>query len=195
MGEFTENVLEHAENFRSTRLFPVKKSRRMVYPSKLLETLEDSKNEKLQIKGKKRLSSAEYFKEQKRKKDEFIKKVLVKMKKFKNKGSLGFIKKKGEFRRINLIKLAQAKLLLENAKKQIKLSKKKTSKQIHTNKHTQKYTNKYINKYTNNYTNKHTNKYIKKRNSLDSFLYSIFMKAKKKKNLKFSLLNKFFLQH
>ena len=47
------------------------------------------------------------------------------MKKFKNKGSLGFIKKKGEFRRINLIKLAQAKLLLENAKKQIKLSKKK----------------------------------------------------------------------
>merc|ERR1711977_552142 len=143
--EFTENVLEHAENFRSTRLFPVKKSRRMVYPSKLLETLEDTKKDKLQIKGKKRLSSAEYFKEQKRKKDEFIKKVLVKMKKFKNKGSLGFIKKKGEFRRINLIKLAQAKLLLENAKK-----------------HTQKYTNKYINKYTNNYTNKHTNKYKKK---------------------------------
>jgi len=185
--EFTENVLEHAENFRSTRLFPVKKSRRMVYPSKLLETLEDSKNEKLQIKGKKRLSSAEYFKEQKRKKDEFIKKVLVKMKKFKNKGSLGFIKKKGEFRRINLIKLAQAKLLLENAKKQIKLSKKKHPNkytQKHTNKHTQKYTNKYINKYTNNYTNKHTNKYKKKRNSLDSFLYSIFMKAKKKKKLK-----------
>merc|ERR1712144_131001 len=147
----------------------------MVYPSKLLETLEDSKNEKLQIKGKKRLSSAEYFKEQKRKKDEFIKKVLVKMKKFKNKGSLGFIKKKGEFRRINLIKLAQAKLLLESAKKQIKLSKKKHPNkytQKHTNKHTQKYTNKYI----NNYTNKHTNKY-KKRNSLDSFLYSIFMKA------------------
>merc|ERR1712151_488350 len=125
------------------------------------------------------LSSAEYFKEQKRKKDEFIKKVLVKMKKFKNKGSLGFIKKKGEFRRINLIKLAQAKLLLENAKKQIKLSKKK-----HPNKYTQKHTNKYINKYTNNYTNKHTNKYKKKRNSLDSFLYSIFMKAKKKKKLK-----------
>merc|ERR1712183_70627 len=101
----------------------------------------------------------------------FIKKVLVKMKKFKNKGSLGFIKKKGEFRRINLIKLAQAKLLLENAKKQIKLSKKK-------------HPNKYTNKYTNNYTNKHTNKYKKKRNSLDSFLYSIFMKAKKKKKLK-----------
>merc|ERR1712183_703204 len=97
----------------------------------------------------------------------FIKKVLVKMKKFKNKGSLGFIKKKGEFRRINLIKLAQAKLLLENAKKQIKLSKKK-----------------HPNKYTHNYTNKHTNKYKKKRNSLDSFLYSIFMKAKKKKKLK-----------
>merc|ERR1712070_497186 len=131
--EFTENVLEHAENFRSTRLFPVKKSRRIVYPSKLLETLEDSKNEKLQIKGKKRLSSAEYFKEQKRKRDEFIKKVLVKMKKFKNKGSLGFIKKKGEFRRINLIKLAQAKLLLENAKKQ-------TSKQIHTKTHKQTHT-------------------------------------------------------
>merc|ERR1712183_605759 len=113
----------------------------------------------------------------------FIKKVLVKMKKFKNKGSLGFIKKKGEFRRINLIKLAQAKLLLENAKKQIKLSKKKHPNkytQKHTNKHTQKYTN----KYTNNYTNKHTNKYKKKRNSLDSFLYSIFMKAKKKKKLK-----------
>merc|ERR1712070_932058 len=95
--------------------------------------------------------------EQKRKKDEFIKKVLVKMKKFKN---------KGEFRRINLIKLAQAKLLLENAKKQIKLSKKKHPNkytQKHTNKHTQKYTNKYINKYTNNYTNKHTNKYKKKK--------------------------------
>merc|ERR1712014_547505 len=105
--------------------------RRMVYPSKLLETLEDSKNEKLQIKGKKRLSSAEYFKEQKRKKDEFIKKVLVKMKKFKNKGSLGFIKKKGEFRRINLIKLAQAKLLLENAKKTHKQTHTKIHKQIH----------------------------------------------------------------
>merc|ERR1712098_6448 len=153
-----------------TRLFPVKKSRRMVYPSKLLETLEDSKNEKLQIKGKKRLSSAEYFKEQKRKKDEFIKKVLVKMKKFKN---------KGEFRRINLIKLAQAKLLLENAKKQIKLSKKKT--QTNTHKNTQ--TNTSTNIPTTIPTNIPTN-IKKKRNSLDSFLYSIFMKAKKKKKLK-----------
>jgi len=138
--EFTENVLEHAENFRSTRLFPVKKSRRMVYPSKLLETLEDSKNEQLQIKGKKRLSSAEYFKEQKRKKNEFIKKVLVKMEKFKNKGGLGFIKKEGKFHRINLIKLAQAKLLLEKAKKQIKFSKKNIQKT--TQKITQKTTQK-----------------------------------------------------
>merc|ERR1712098_1008588 len=159
-----------------TRLFPVKKSRRMVYPSKLLETLEDSKNEKLQIKGKKRLSSAEYFKEQKRKKDEFIKKVLVKMKKFKNKGSLGFIKKKGEFRRINLIKLAQAKLLLENAKKQ---PNKYTQK--HTNKHTQKYTNKYINKYTNNYTNKHTNKYKKKKKFVRFVSLFYFYESKKEK--------------
>ena len=57
--EFTENVLEHAENFRSTRLFPVKKTRRMVYPSNLLDNLEDAKNN---FSGKKKLSKAEFFK-------------------------------------------------------------------------------------------------------------------------------------
>jgi len=159
--EFTENVLEHAENFRSTRLFPVKKSRRMVYPSKLLETLEYSKNEKKEIIGKKRLTHKELFEKKKRQKIFFIKKVLTKMKKFQNKTGIGFVKQKGKFHRINLIKLAQAKILLEDAKKRRKVLKK---------------------------SNKKTT--LKKKNSLDLFLYSIFMKAKQTKKLKYFTFNR-----
>merc|ERR1712151_463777 len=121
------------------------------------------------------LSSAEYFKEQKKKKDEFIKKVLVKMKKFKNKGSLGFIKKKGEFRRINLIKLAQAKLLLENAKKQIKLSK----KNIQTNTHKNAQTNTSTNIPTTIPTNIPTN--IKKKKFVRFVSLFYFYESKKEK--------------
>merc|ERR1712100_109836 len=88
--EFTENVLEHAENFRSTRLFPVKKTRRMVYPSNLLDNLEDAKNN---FSGKKKLSKAEFFKKKKEAKIEYVRNTISVLKKISNGQS--YIRKEG----------------------------------------------------------------------------------------------------
>merc|ERR1712107_810703 len=80
--EFTKNVLEHAENFISTRLFPVKKSRQIVYPSKLLNELEEKKVEKKSKKSKKRyLSRKASIKERVKKQKASIKKILGKLQK------------------------------------------------------------------------------------------------------------------
>jgi hypothetical protein len=154
--EFTENVLEHAENFRSTRLFPVKKSRQIVYPSKLIDDLE---NQKVETKKPGRVSSAVFFKEKKKKQVEYIKKMVDKFD-ILEEGET-YVQYKKKMFRVNLAKLAQAKLLLEEAKKRRAILK-----------------NKNRNK---------TRKKSKNRN-LDFFLYSVFVKAKKKRKLKFFTL-------
>jgi len=113
--EFTENVLEHAENFRSTRLFPVKKTRRMVYPSNLLDNLEDAKNN---FSGKKKLSKAEFFKKKKEAKIEYVRNTISVLKKISNGQS--YIRKEGILYKIDPQKLARARLNFKNASKKIK---------------------------------------------------------------------------
>lgn len=118
--EFTENVLEHAENFRSTRLFPVKKSRQLVYPSKLIDEIE---NQKLEKKPRGRVSSKVFFKEKRKKQIEYIKEKTASFDILKE-GEI-LIKYKDEMFRINRAKLAQAKVLLEEARKRRAASKQK----------------------------------------------------------------------
>lgn len=113
--EFTENVLEHAENFRSTRLFPVKKTRRMVYPSNLLDNLEDAKNN---FSGKKKLSKAEFFKKKKEAKIEYVRNTISVLKKISNGQS--YIRKEGILYKIDPQKLARARLNFKNALKKNK---------------------------------------------------------------------------
>lgn len=118
--EFTENVLEHAENFRSTRLFPVKKARQLVYPSKLIDEIE---NQKLEKKPRGRVSSKVFFKEKRKKQIEYIKEKTASFDILKE-GEI-LIKYKDEMFRINRAKLAQAKVLLEEARKRRAASKQK----------------------------------------------------------------------
>lgn len=124
--EFTENVLEHAENFRSTRLFPVKKARRIVYPSRLLEKLENTKKDK---KTKKRFSRVAFYKEKEKKRKESSKKKIIALKKLTD--GQNYIKYKGKFLSVDLNKLTEAKNLLENLKKQKKALKRRNKKKIH----------------------------------------------------------------
>ena len=152
--EFTENVLEHAENFRSTRLFPVKKARRIVYPSRLLEKLENTKKDK---KTKKRFSRVAFYKEKEKKRKESSKKKIIALKKLTD--GQNYIKYKGKFLSVDLNKLTEAKNLLENLKKQKKALKRRN----------------------------------KKKNSLDFFLYSVFVKAKKKRKIRFLTIKKMML--
>lgn len=114
--EFTENVLEHAENFRSTRLFPVKKSRQKVYPSKLLDKLDEKvKTKKVEtyLKGIKRRLA--FFKEKKTKQNKVIKKFVVKLNKLGAGGN--YIETEKGFVRVNLANLSKIKSTLEDEKK------------------------------------------------------------------------------
>merc|ERR1712184_211571 len=91
-----------------------KKKKQMVYPSKLLDELDEKKVEKKQ--KKRNWSRTASIKERKNKQNKSLKKVMVKLKKRLAAGER-YVRYKDKFYRVDLAKLAEANSLLENAKK------------------------------------------------------------------------------